>query len=80
MPDGEQKDDPDHEEQEHHHGEAQGGARLFPLAPGAGVAARTVVVVRAVDRFGIERRVFRRTLDAAERLGHWRILGRGRPA
>ena len=70
VPDGEEKDDPDHEEQEDHHREAQACARLLPLAADARVAPRTVVVVRAVDSSGIERWVFGGALDAAERLGH----------
>ena len=79
VPDREHEHDPDREEEEHHHREAQRRARLLALAPDARVAARAVVVVRAIDRSWIERRVFGRTLDAAERLGHQRILGCGGP-
>jgi hypothetical protein len=79
VPDREHEDDGDRQEEKHHYGEAQCRARFLALAADARIAARAVVVVRAVDRSRIERWIFGGTLDAAEGLGHQRILGGGAP-
>jgi len=69
MPDGEHEEDRERDEHAEHDDEAQTRAGRFALAAHPRVAARSVVVVRAVDRFGVDGRIFGRC-DAPRRLGH----------
>lgn len=54
MPDGEHEEDRERDEQCDGDDEPQSCACAFPFAPELRVPPRTVVVVRAVDRLGID--------------------------
>jgi len=69
MPDRQHEEHRKRDEHAQRDDETQPRAGGLPFASEARVAARTVVVVRAVDRLGVDRRILR-SCDAPRWLGH----------